>query len=165
MSTVELSSFAQDRVFRPSTERHFVSLLLDIGETSRLNPSLHRIDSIKWLSGLLSTLKEYLTPARQIRVGRERAIITKVVDAHLDLLNVAAWLKIIVDLCVKELPLLLSKGAGHRSHMNEVKLSLPRPWLQDVVHYFAFRKVLELGTANSIPSNLQLGGSQVCGGG
>lgn len=165
MSTIELSSFAQDRVLRPWTKRHLVSLLLDIGEASRLNPSLHRIDGIKWLSGLLSTLKEHLTPARQIRVGRQRAVIAEVVDAHLNLLNVAAWLKVIVGLFVKESPLLLRKGAGHRSHMNEVKLSLPRPWLQDVVHYFAVRKVSKLGMANSIPSNLQFGGTQVSGGG
>lgn len=165
MSTIELSSFAQDWVFCPWTERHLVSLLLDIGEASRLKPSLHRIDGIKWLSGLLSTLKKHWTPARQIRVGRERAVIAEVVDAHLDLLNVAAWLKVIASLFVKEPPLLLSKGAGHRSQMNKVKLSLPRPWFQDVVHYFAVRKVLELGMANSIPSNLQLGGTQVSGGG
>lgn len=106
-----------------------------------------------------------MTPARQIRVGRERAVIAEVVDAHLNLLNVAAWLKIIVGLFVKEPPLLLSKGTGHRSHMNEVELSLPRPWLQDVVQCLAVRKVLELGVAKSIPSNLQLRGTQISGGG
>jgi hypothetical protein len=104
---------------RPAIDRHLVHVLHHIHKPHILRIRTQIPDLVETLSEPSTRLVENITPLRQNVVWRQRAIVALELDAHFDLVQIAAGRQVVVDLAVQRGP--VSDGTVQRADVDEVE--------------------------------------------
>lgn len=104
---------------RPTINRDLVQILVHINEARIAHIHNQIPNFIEALSESAAGLVENIAPLREHVVGLERAVVALELDRHFQLVQVAAWLEVVVYLCVEIGPRV--DGAVQGADVDEVE--------------------------------------------
>jgi hypothetical protein len=121
------------RISGPAIHRNLVHVFLDVYEARVANVRGQVPDLVEALAKALAGLVENVAPLGQDVVGRQCAVVAFELDRHFELVEVAAWLEVLVDLGVQVGPGV--DGAVEGADVDEVKGARVCPGEGDVVDF------------------------------
>jgi len=133
MQQIPPSQFFHMRISRPPIDRNLVHSLFDIFEPYVTNIRRQVPNLVERFTETLRCFVEEIAPLRQDVFFGQRAIVGFELDAHFHFVEVAAWLEVVVDLCVERWP--VTDGAVQGADVDEVKGLGVCPWEGYVVDF------------------------------